>query len=383
MPSKKRPPSQPGPTAPKIKAPARSKKAAAASPKATRTSTPRKNPHYVAPLATLTTSGPALSDDRPLHVLMIASEAHPFAEAGGLAEVAGALPLALARLGHRVTLIMPRYRGLPVADSQQTVLSIGGRAQPVGFSRTRMGDNVEAVFVDAPELFDREALYGTAAGDFADNAWRFAVFSRAALEYPRLAGERPAVMHAHDWQTGLVAAYQKMHLTADPIVGRVPAVFTIHNLAFQGIFPPATLDEIGLGWDVFNLQAMEFWGQISYLKAGINFSERITTVSPTYAQRDPDARDGLRLRWRAQSPPRRSRRHPQRHRHRALESSGGFFRSRATSAPPIRAASGRRNELLLEAMQLPSDDAALARPVIGLVVSTDRSEGIRPDCRSG
>ena len=122
---------------------------------------------------------------------MVTSEAHPFAKTGGLAEVAGALPLALARLGHRVTLIVPRYRGLPHTASEQAVLSVGGRAQPVSFSRHRVADQVEAVFVDAPELFDREGLYGTAAGDFADNAWRFAVFSRAALEYARLGGRAP------------------------------------------------------------------------------------------------------------------------------------------------------------------------------------------------
>ena len=110
------------------------------------------------------------------------------------------------------------------------------------------------------------------------------MFSRAALEYARMSSAPISVIHAHDWQTGLVAVYQKMHLSSDPIVGRVPTIFTIHNLAFQGVFPPATLDEIGLGWELFNLAGLEYWGQISYLKAGINFSEKVTTVSPTYAR---------------------------------------------------------------------------------------------------
>ena len=91
------------------------------------------------------------------------------------------------------------------------------------------------------------------------------------------------MIHAHDWQAGLVPVYQKMLFSPDPIVGGVPVVFTIHNLAFQGLFPAATVEPIGLAWDVLHVEAMEFWGQISYLKAGINFSERITTVSPTYA----------------------------------------------------------------------------------------------------
>ena len=191
----------------------------------------------------------------------------------------------------------------------------------------------------------------------------------------RLAGERPSVLHAHDWQTGLVGAYQKMHLTSDPTVGRVPAVFTIHNLAFQGIFPPATLDEIGLGWEVFNLQAMEYWGQISYLKAGINFSERITTVSPTYANEIVTPEMGFGFdgvlssrradlvgilngidvdRWNPAADP---------------------FVPARFSATDLR---GKREakQLLLEAMKLPSDSAALARPVIGLIARLTDQKGM-------
>ena len=252
-----------------------------------------------------------------LDVVMIASEAHPFATTGGLAEVVGALPRALARLGHTVTIIIPRYRRVshvpPIATTNPTphradaaspfpvqtsaqgaasapvedgeaVIDFGGRREPVTFYSQPLDERLRIVFVDAPDLFDREGLYGTADRDYPDNAVRFALFSRAALEYIRIRGRRPSVIHTHDWQTGLVAAYQKMLFSDDPVVGRVPAVFTIHNLAFQGVFPASTLAEVGLPWDVFNVQAMEFWGQVSFLKAGINFSERITTVSPTYAK---------------------------------------------------------------------------------------------------
>src|SRR5688572_17839185 len=231
MPPKKRPPSE-SPKAPTPPAPpTRKRTPAKTAPK----SAPKR-----APRAKIAAAPPV--DAGPLRIFMVSSEAHPFAKTGGLAEVAGALPHALARLGHRVTLVVPRYRGVPVERTEQTILSIGGRAQQVGFSKRPIAEGVDAVLVDAPELFDREGLYGTPAGDYADNAWRFAVFSRAALEYVRLTGERPSVIHAHDWQTGLVPAYQKMRLAADPIVGGVPVVFTIHNLAFQGVFPPATLD---------------------------------------------------------------------------------------------------------------------------------------------
>jgi len=217
---------------------------------------------------------------------MVTPEAHPFAKTGGLAEVAAALPDALARLGHSVTVVIPRYRGISVDGSNALELTIelGPRRQAVTVHERTVRDNIVVALIDVPELFDREGLYGTAAGDYLDNPWRFAVFSRAALEYIRVRGRRPSVIHAHDWQAGLVPVYQKMHLSNDPVVGGVPVVFTIHNLAFQGMFPSDTLPQIGLGWEVLTMQAMEHWGQISYLKGGINFSEKITTVSPTYAK---------------------------------------------------------------------------------------------------
>ena len=306
---------------------------------------------------------------------MASSEAHPFAKTGGLAEVAGALPLALARLGHHVTLVVPRYRGVPFERAEPATLTLAGRAVPVGFARQPMASGVDAVLVDAPELFDREALYGTAAGDYADNAWRFAVFSRAVLEYARVAGERPSVIHAHDWQTGLVSAYQKMLLSSDPVVGGVPAVFTIHNLAFQGVFPPATLDEIGLGWEVFNLQAMEYWGQISYLKAGINFSEQITTVSPNYAREIVTPEMGFGFEG-------------------VLDRRRGDLTgivngididrwnpAKDTFVPAAFTAAklaGKRKakQLLLDAMGLPGDKAALARPAIGMVTRLTDQKGM-------
>jgi starch synthase len=216
---------------------------------------------------------------------MVSSEAHPFAKTGGLAEVVGALPPALARHGHEVTLVLPRYRGIDTAGAvtRDAALTLGGRDVRVTYHELQMTDRITAVLVDVPELFDREGLYGDSTGDYPDNAWRFGVFSRAAVEYPRLRGTRPSIIHAHDWQTGLVPVYQKTLLAGDPTVGGTPVVFTIHNLAFQGLFPAATLPSLDLGWDLYNLDALEYWGKISLLKGGINFSDKITTVSPRYA----------------------------------------------------------------------------------------------------
>ena len=221
-----------------------------------------------------------------LDIVMVTPEAHPFAKTGGLAEVAGALPDALARLGHTVTIVLPRYRGIAIDGTRRTDLGIelGSFQHAVAIHERPLRDRVRVAFIDAPALFDREGLYGTARGDYPDNALRFALFGRTALEYVRARGVRPSILHAHDWQAGLVPVYQKMQLSADPIVGGVPSVFTIHNLAFQGLFPASTLAQTGLGWEMLNIQAMEYWGQISYLKGGINFSEKITTVSPRYAR---------------------------------------------------------------------------------------------------
>jgi starch synthase len=305
----------------------------------------------------------------PLSVLMVTSEAHPFAKTGGLAEVSASLTDALSALGHHVTLVLPRYRAVAVDDATerlQTRVRLGDRLQPVTFYERRVSERVMLVLVDVPELFDREGLYGDARGDYPDNALRFAIFSRAALEYPRLCEERPSIIHAHDWQTGLVPVYQKMHLSSDPFVGGVPAVFTLHNLAFQGIFPASTLPSIGLGYEVLDVQGMEFWGNISYLKGGINFSEKITTVSPGYAREivRPELGfgfDGVLARRSAD----------------LVGILNGIDTSRWTptsdqyvpasfSAEELR---GKRDakRALLTSVNLPSDAAALARPVIGLV----------------
>lgn len=303
-----------------------------------------------------------------MSIVMVASEAHPLAKTGGLAEVTGALSDALARLGHRVTLIVPRYRGIDIAAAagQPATIPMGWREQDVTFYTRQLREGVTAVLVDAPELFDRESLYGSGGQDYPDNAWRFAVFSRAALEYVRIRGERPSVIHAHDWQAGLVPVYQKMLLSPDPVVGGVPAIFTIHNLAFQGIFPAHAVPAAGLGWDVFNVQALEYWGQASYLKGGINFSEKITTVSPTYAREivQPDAGlgfEGILAR-------------------RAADLTGilnGIDIDRWNpSADEYLPASYSAGDLsgkaevkraLLSTVGLPADAAALKRPVIGLI----------------
>jgi starch synthase len=268
---------------------------------------------------------------------MVTPEARPFKTTGGLAEVAGTLPHALARLGHRVTLVMPRYRGVDVsgASTQSASVPFGPNLYPVTFhvgppqvrevspeskaatvvskgtsraarvasdsakaatrgsapakapsrpAKAKPVGSVTPVFIDAPDLFDRDGLYGDAGGEYTDNAFRFAVLSRGALEYVRLTGDRPSVIHAHEWQTGLVPLYLRTVLADDPVLGGVPSVFTIHNVAFQGLFAPDMLRWIDISPELYSAEGLEFYGRASLLKAGTLFSDKVTTVSPSYAR---------------------------------------------------------------------------------------------------
>ncbi len=216
---------------------------------------------------------------------MIASEAVPFAKTGGLADVLGALPAALARLGHDVTVFIPRYRGIPAGQAVGELdVSLSGRTLLARFEQHETAPGLRAVLVDCPELYDRAALYGIGNDDYPDNAVRFAFFSKASLEFAARTFERVDVVHAHDWQTGLVPVYLKRQYANQPVLGAATSIFTVHNRAYQGLFPADTLPTLDLGWDLFGVDALEYWGKISFLKAGINFSRLITTVSPTYAQ---------------------------------------------------------------------------------------------------
>ena len=215
-----------------------------------------------------------------MKILMVASEALPFAKTGGLADVLGSLPVALARLGHEVDVVIPRYRGVTAGDSPlRFPVTLGPLVSDVSVSLVHH-EGVRFALVDHPGYFDRDYLYGTGGHDYPDNPERFAFFCQAALEWSRLTQASYEVLHAHDWQTGLLPVLAARQGRTHP-----PAtVFTIHNLAYQGVFDASWLMRLGLGWELMRVEALEFWGRISYLKAGIMFSRKITTVSPRYAQ---------------------------------------------------------------------------------------------------
>ena len=219
-----------------------------------------------------------------MRVLMVGSEAVPFAKTGGLADVVGALPRALARLGHGVDVVMPRYRGITAGTAERALkVSLGGLVGDAT-CHVALHEGVRTIFIDHPGYFDRDHLYGVPGHDYPDNPERFAFLCQAALDWAVESGVRYDVVHAHDWQAGLVPVLLARMRTSRAALRRLPTVFTIHNLAYQGVFDASWLPRLGLGWNLMRMDAMEYWGRISYLKAGIVFARLITTVSPRYAQ---------------------------------------------------------------------------------------------------
>ncbi|MFA5147039.1 MAG: glycogen synthase GlgA [Candidatus Omnitrophota bacterium] len=202
-----------------------------------------------------------------LKVLLASSEVAPFAKTGGLADVAGSLPLALEALGVDVRVIMPGYASIKVKGDETTI-----------------GKSVKVYFVRNDDYYKRPELYGDKFGDYGDNLDRFAFFSREVLERSLREGFRPDIIHCNDWQTALVPVYLNTLYKYDPFFAGTKTLFTIHNLAYQGIFPKEEYPKIGLDWVLFHINYFEFYDKVNLMKAGMVYSDRISTVSPTYAR---------------------------------------------------------------------------------------------------
>jgi starch synthase len=233
-----------------------------------------------------------------MHIAFAASECVPFSKTGGLADVIGALPPALANLGHQVTVFLPRYKQTELDNPKTVIPSITVpfddryRFCSVVDGGKRAG--VQFYFIDYPPFFHREGIYGTALGDYHDNAERFALFSRAVLEAVKILGA-PDVLHCHDWQTALIPILLKTLYFEDPAFAGAPCVFTIHNLGYQGLFQPEILPLLMLPWDLFTMSKMEFYGKVNFLKGAIEMADFITTVSRRYSQEIQTAEYGFGL----------------------------------------------------------------------------------------
>ena len=234
--------------------------------------------------------------DQSLRILFISTEVSPFARTGGLGDVNGALPKVLAALGHDVRIVMPLYQTLrdggfsltEVVSDLQVPLVTGARTGRVW--RTYLPDQDESApqvpvyCIEQDDFFARPGLYGNSDGDYPDNVVRFTFFSRAGLALAERLEWFPQVFHCHDWHTGLVPAFLRFLPGLDTRIASAASVFTIHNFAYQGIFPNWTFGLTGLPPFLFQPQGLEFYGFLNYMKSGLYYADRITTVSPSYAE---------------------------------------------------------------------------------------------------
>ncbi|MCL4137256.1 UNVERIFIED_CONTAM: hypothetical protein GTU68_026735 [Idotea baltica] len=225
-----------------------------------------------------------------MKILLASSEVVPFAKTGGLADVAGALPRELEKLGHQVSVFMPGYRctedaGLPITLlPNELEIPVGSEVHKVRIGQSKLPDsNVDVYFVRHHDYFWRDGLYGNKKGDYTDNCERYTLFCRAVLESIREFELQPDLIHVNDWQTGLIPALLKSEYAENPSYANIATLITIHNLAYQGLFDKEKMSVTGLDPGHFNWRQMEFHGQLNFLKTGIVFSDTINTVSPTYA----------------------------------------------------------------------------------------------------
>ncbi len=226
-----------------------------------------------------------------MNILLASSEAVPFAKTGGLANVSGALPVELAKLGHQVALILPGYRqthycGQPIERlGCDFIVPVGSKMVSGHLARSTMpGGKVPVYLVQQDQYFDRDQLYGTDGKDYIDNCERFVFFSRAVLEAIRLLDLPVDILHANDWQTGMLPAYLKILYAGDARYQKIASLFAIHNMAYQGQFWHWDMLLTGLDWKYFNWHQMEFHGKLNLLKTGMVFADALVTVSPRYAQ---------------------------------------------------------------------------------------------------
>ncbi len=229
-------------------------------------------------------------NETPLRIFFVTSEAVPFAKTGGLADVCGALPKFLREIGCEIRLVMPYYRmvrqsGLPLQYLGEEIhVSLGDEILRADLYQGTLQGDIPVYFIGRDEFYDREYLYSTPKGDYFDNSERFIFFSKASLILCQKMGFSPDIVHHHEWQTGLISAYLQSLYRNDPLFSSTGTVFTIHNLAYQGIFKKEKFWLTGLPQEMYNPEGIEFWERINLMKAGIVYADVINTVSKKYSE---------------------------------------------------------------------------------------------------
>lgn len=212
-----------------------------------------------------------------MKIAMLASEVVPFAKTGGLADVAGALPLALEYCGQEVIVIMPKYKCIT-----DTKFKVKKFSRDVSFSV--IGKDIKVYFIENSVYFSRQGLYGDKNGDYKDNLERFSFFCRRSLDLLKEINFCADIMHLHDWQASLVAVYLKNLYSRKSFYSKIKSILTIHNIGYQGIFAKEEFSKLGLESKLFDINGLEFYDRVNLLKGGIVFSDLINTVSPTYSK---------------------------------------------------------------------------------------------------
>ena len=225
-----------------------------------------------------------------MHILMVTPEANPFARSGGLAEGINALARALVGLGHQVTVVLPLYRqvresGQPISFTGQTLsIPISWKTLPAEIHRAEIDPRLNFYFIGQDALFNREGLYGTTYGVFEDNAERFIFFSRAVVEMIEALELEGDICHCHEWQTGLVPVYLRTLYNDRPRLQKLPVVYTVHNVGYQGLFSSFDMPLTGLGWEFLSSKGLEFYGKINLMKGGLVYADLLSTVSAKYRE---------------------------------------------------------------------------------------------------
>ncbi|KJJ85232.1 ADP-glucose type glycogen/starch synthase [Candidatus Omnitrophus magneticus] len=231
--------------------------------------------------------------NQSLKILFTASEVFPFSKTGGLSDVAGSLPKALTALGHDVRVVTPFYKSVKNSLFAKNIKKRGRIKNKIsgailGFNLFEYTDNgLSIYFVEKDKYFNRDGFYGTKFGDYPDNAARFGFFGRACLAIAEYLDFKPDIIHLNDWHTGLIPFYLKFCLPSLDTIAHFSCtrtLFTIHNMAYQGIFDRRDLSRLGIGPEFFNMQNLEFYGKINFLKSGILYSDAVSTVSRRYAE---------------------------------------------------------------------------------------------------
>ncbi len=224
-----------------------------------------------------------------MKILFTASEMVPFCKTGGLADVIGALPPVLAGMGHEVSVMLPGYSTIDrerygFKERKEVFrVPVGLGTQPLSISST-LWKGVTIHLLENDMFLNRNGLYGNEEGDYTDNGRRFVFFSRGVIEAARHLGLKPSVIHAHDWQTGMVMPYLATVYANDPWFKATATLLTIHNLGYQGIFPQHVFSLTDISREEFNWKKMEYWDNVSFLKSGIAYADAVSTVSEKYAE---------------------------------------------------------------------------------------------------